>query len=103
MFPRMFWYFIWVQGSMQLPLVCLRPLACLTAIYIFSDIRLDVRPPVVPCYQLLGLVLPWMSCCDAIMVLPYDILSQLLVLWSINPVTPGNNPVILFCPILLLP
>src|ERR1700722_17726331 len=103
MFPRMFRYFIRVQGSMQLPLVRFRPLACLTASYIFSDTRLDVQPPVVPCYQLLGLVPSWMSCCDAIMVLPYDILSQLLVLWNINPVMPGNNPIILFCPILLLP
>src|ERR1700720_4495377 len=103
MLPRMFGYFVWVQGSMQLPPVCLHSLACDTAIYIFPDIRLDVRPPAVPCYQLLGLVLSWMPCCDAIMVLPYDILSQLLVLWDINSVRPGNNPVILFCLILLLP
>src|ERR1700723_3271921 len=103
MFPRMLGYFVWVQGSMQLPPVRLRPLACLTAIYILSDICLDVWPPVVPRYQLLGLVPSWISCCDAIMVLPYDILSQLLVLWDINLVMPGNNPIILFCPILLLP
>src|ERR1700720_992909 len=103
MFPRMLGYFVWVQGSMQLPPVCFRPLACLTAIYIFPDICLNVRPPVVPRYQLLGYVPSWMSCCDAIMVLLYDILLQLLVLWDINPVMPGNNPVILFCPILLLP
>ena len=68
-------------------------LASDAAICVFSNVELDVGPPVVPGDELLGLVTAWVSSGDGIMVCSDDIFAKLFVFRDIEAFLPFDHGV----------
>ena len=63
-------------------------LASDAAVCVFSNVRLDVGPPVVSGDQLLGLIATWMSCGNGIMVSSNNIFAKFFVFGDIDAFLP---------------
>ena len=74
---------------MLLPMVHLGSLACFTAINICSNIRLDLRPPIIPSDQFLSFKTAGVSCGDGSMVKMDDLLPKYWIFGYIDSMFPS--------------
>ena len=75
---------------MSLSFANLRFLASNATVCVFSDIRLDVWPPIIPSDEFLGLVTAWVSGGDGVMVCSDDIFAKFFVFGDVELFLPSD-------------
>ena len=73
MFPRGSRYSVRMERSVEFSFFRFGFLTMSASICILLDVRLDVRPPVIPGDEFLGFIVAWVSCCDSVMMGSDDI------------------------------